>query len=74
MPGPGAGLRRYQGEAMKKTSVKKLALAKETLIRLEDSAVEIARGAATGYAGCPDWTNLRTCVTCDHNTCTTNRC
>jgi hypothetical protein len=57
-----------------KKQAKKLVLAKETLICLEHSAVEIERGAATGYAGCPDWTNLRTCATCNHNTCTSNLC
>ena len=57
-----------------KKQVKKLVLSKETLIRLEHRAVEVARGAATGFDGCPTWTGLRTCVTCDPGNCTTNRC
>jgi hypothetical protein len=53
---------------MKKT-VKKLVLAKETVVRLEDNLEQAAGGATTAC-----WSGYQTCATCNRNTCGTNLC
>lgn len=63
---------------MKKKSLKKLVLAKETLADLESGVLGYVEGAATasctgcGAPACP-WSGYRTCNTCGA-TCGTNLC
>ena len=61
---------------MKKKTVKKLALAKETLVDLESGVGHIAGGGISGTGcgepACP-WSGYRTCNTCGA-TCGTNLC
>jgi len=61
---------------------KKLVLAKETLAYLQSDLRAVAAataagacisGTGCGYPACP-YSDYRTCVTCDRNTCGTNLC
>lgn len=54
---------------MKKKAVKKLVLAKETVIRLEDDLGQVAGGATHAC-----WSDYQTCATCNNRTCGTNLC
>jgi hypothetical protein len=58
---------------MQKRTLKKLALVKETVLRLEEDLAQIAGGATT-LPGCITYTGIRTCASCDNHTCTSNRC
>lgn len=62
---------------MRKKSLKKLVLAKETLADLESGLGNVAAGATASCTGCGapacPWSGYRTCVTCGA-TCGTNLC
>ena len=63
---------------MKKTVRKKLVLAKETLVDLQDGLGYVAAAATVVGGGCATYTcensnGARTCVTCG-GTCTSNLC
>jgi hypothetical protein len=62
---------------MKKKSLKKLVLAKETLTHLESGLGYVAAGATVSCTGCGapacPWSGYRTCNTCGA-TCGTNLC
>jgi hypothetical protein len=58
-----------------KKRIKKLALHRETLLRLTQNDLEYVGGGAgiTNPPNC-DFSNRKTCATCDMATCTTNNC
>lgn len=62
---------------MKKKTVKKLMLAKETLIDLQSGVEHVAAGAGVSGTGCGEpacpWSGYRSCNTCGA-TCGTNLC
>lgn len=53
-----------------KKQMKKLTLAKETLIHLEEDLAKVAGGATLRC----EWSGYRTCATCNNQTCGTNLC
>ncbi|MEA2695192.1 MAG: hypothetical protein QOJ16_4579 [Acidobacteriota bacterium] len=55
-----------------KKRIKKLALHRETLLRLTQNDLEHVAGGTTNPPDC-DFSNRRTCQTCEM-TCTTNYC
>ena len=63
---------------MKKKTVKKLKLAKETLIDLQNGLEHVPGGGGVSGTGCGapacPWSDYRTCNTCNNNTCGTNLC
>lgn len=75
---PGDGSPALPGRDIMKKTVKKLVLAKETLLDLESGVGRIAGGGGVSGTGCGGdvcpWTGYRTCNTCNNNTCGTNLC